>query len=124
VRVMRVAAGPDLDRARRDVAYFAQLCKWPMTEVQLAAIRLDTLVTAILAPRQSGKSHALALLVAWWAVSRRDQFVLIVSGGDTAAVRPSPRHRWTSSTSSRCWPTPGMASGESGRRDSDLRPPA
>ncbi|MDQ6910744.1 MAG: terminase family protein, partial [Actinomycetota bacterium] len=58
-----------------------------MTDVQLAAIRLETLVTAILAPRQSGKSHALALLVAWWACRARDQFVLIVSGGDTAAVR-------------------------------------
>ena len=80
-------AGRCLDRARCDVAYFARCCGWPMTEVQVAAIVLDTLVTAILAPRQSGKSHALALLVAWWAVSRRDQFVLIVSGGDTAAVR-------------------------------------
>lgn len=84
---MRVGVGIDLRRARDDVGYFAKCSKWPLTEKQREAIKLDTLVTAIIAPRQSGKSHALALLAVWWATRRRDQFVLIISGGDTAAVR-------------------------------------
>ena len=84
---MRIGVGPDLRRVRDDVGYFAKCSKWPLTKHQREAITLDTLVTAIIAPRQTGKSHSLACLCAWWATRKRDQYVLVISGGETAALR-------------------------------------
>jgi hypothetical protein len=84
---VRIGVGPDLRRVAEDVGYFAKCSKWPLTDHQRAAITLETLVTAIIAPRQTGKSHALAALASWWATRKRDQYVLIISGGETAALR-------------------------------------
>lgn len=78
----------DLDRARESAAGFAsEALGVELTPAQRDATDWRTLVTAIVAPRQSGKSFALAVGAAWWAARRRDQRVLIVSGGETSAQR-------------------------------------
>ncbi len=67
---------------------FSERVGRPLTPWQ--AESLDPLVarvTAIVAPRQSGKSRSLAVLAAHWAFRRPGQRVLVVSAGEDAARR-------------------------------------
>ncbi len=77
----------DFDLARRNVLAFAELAGWPMTRWQALALTLRKRITAIVAPRQSGKSSSLAIKAAQWAFRKPNQHVLIVSAGEDAARR-------------------------------------
>lgn len=77
----------DLDRLREDLGAFAAAVGHPLTDWQARALDLETRVTCILAPRQTGKSRSLALLGLHWAFARRGQHVLVVSAGEEAARR-------------------------------------
>jgi Helicase len=78
---------PDLALARRSLAAFAQMIGWPMALFQVEALTLRQRTTAIVAPRQSGKSRSLALLAVHWAFANPGSQILIVSAGDEAAKR-------------------------------------
>jgi hypothetical protein len=77
----------DLAAARRSLAAFADVIGWPMADFQATALELAKRITAIVAPRQSGKSRSLALLAVHRAFTRPGYRVLIVSAGDEAARR-------------------------------------
>jgi hypothetical protein len=82
----------DLAAARDDVTAFADLAGVPLSDAQADAIRRPVLgdgpaITAILAPRQTGKSQTLALAAAWSAVRGRESRVLVVSAAEDAAKR-------------------------------------
>jgi len=77
----------DLSLARRSLAAFAELIGWPMALFQVAALTLETRVTAIVANRQTGKSRSLALLAVHRAFANPGSQILIVSAGDEAAKR-------------------------------------
>ncbi len=78
---------PDLDRARRDLAYFAKLVGAPLAKWQAAALGLDSRVTYIIGARQSGKSRSVAVLAAWWAFREPDQHILVISAGELGSKR-------------------------------------
>lgn len=84
---MTVTAGVDLLRAREDLGVFGQAVGLPLTECQAEALRLESLFTVLVAPRQTGKSRSLSLLACWWAVRRPGQVVLVVSASEDAAKR-------------------------------------
>lgn len=77
----------DFEAARRDLGAFADLAGRPLTPAQSDALLLETRVTVIVAPRQSGKSRSLAVLGLWSAFRRGGTRVLIVSAGEEAAKR-------------------------------------
>lgn len=77
----------ELQRARADLGVFAALIGRPLTAWQLVALRLLVRTTVIVAPRQAGKSRALAVLAVWWAFRRPDQRVMLLSAGEEAAKR-------------------------------------
>jgi len=77
----------DLERARAELAVFADVVGWPLTDWQADALTLKARTTAIVAPRQSGKSRSLAVLAAWSAFRRQGQRVLLVSAGEDASRR-------------------------------------
>lgn len=77
----------DYAAARDDLRAFAEMAGRPMTEWQAASLRLDKRITAIVAPRQSGKSWSLAMLASHRAVRSPGFRVLIVSAGEEAAKR-------------------------------------
>ena len=77
----------DLQRARTDLGYFAELIGQPLRPWQAAAFALTTLITCIVAPRQSGKSRSLAVLALWWAFKNPGSHVLEVSAGEDASRR-------------------------------------
>ena len=87
-----------MDRAQDDLGFFAELIGRPFTGFQLEALSLETRHTALLAPRQTGKSYSLAILVAWWLFSRPGQQVLMISNREDTAkqllkvVRDVARH--------------------------------
>lgn len=76
-----------LTAARADLAVFAALIGVTLTDWQAGALRLTKRTTAVVAPRQTGKSRSLAVLALWWAYRRPGQVVLIISAGDEAAKR-------------------------------------
>jgi hypothetical protein len=78
---------PDLGLITRSLPAFAAFVGWPMALFQAAALTLETRVTAIVAPRQSGKSRSLALLAVWYAYTHPGAQILIVSAGEEAAKR-------------------------------------
>jgi hypothetical protein len=75
-----------LDRARKDLSYFAELVGWPLADWQAAGLRLLTWMTVILGARQCGKSRALAVLASWQAFRRPYQRILIVSSAEDSAL--------------------------------------
>lgn len=77
----------DLLRAREDLAVFADLIGFPLLPYQARALSLETKITTIFAPRQTGKSYSLADLALWWAFRRPKQRVLLVSAGEEASKR-------------------------------------
>jgi hypothetical protein len=77
----------DVARARDDLSAFADLAGRPLAPWQADSLRLESRVTAIVAPRQSGKSRSLGVLAAHWAFKRPNQRVLIVSAGEDASRR-------------------------------------
>jgi len=78
---------PDLRRAKADLLAFSVLVGHELTGWQAASLGLSRRTTAIVAPRQSGKSRSLSVLALWWAFRVPDQRVLIVSAGEGAARR-------------------------------------
>lgn len=76
-----------LARAREDLAAFAAMVGRPLTSWQVNALRLRTRTTVCRAPRQTGKSRALALLAVHGAFRNPDYRVLIISAGETGARR-------------------------------------
>lgn len=77
----------ELQRIRSDLRAFADVARCPLEAWQARALDLATRTTAIVAPRQSGKSRSLAVLALWWAYRRPEQRVLIVSAGEEASRR-------------------------------------
>lgn len=77
----------DLQRARADLGYFAHAIGHPLAPWQLAALVLETLVTAIVAPRQSGKTRALVVLALWWALSKPEQSIALISASEESSKR-------------------------------------
>lgn len=80
-----VNIGVNLRRLVDDLGYFAGLIGHPLTPTQQAALTLATPMTVVVAPRQTGKSTALAALALWWAFRKPDQSVLIVSASEDAS---------------------------------------
>lgn len=76
-----------VERARADLAAFAELIGQPLRPAQAAGLRLDVRTTVIVAPRQTGKSYSLAVLALWWAFRLPRQRVLLVSAGEDASRR-------------------------------------
>ncbi len=77
----------DLRQLRADLAAFAAAIGRALTDWEVAALRLDRRTTTIVAPRQTGKSRALAVLALWQAFRLPAQVVLIVSAGEDASRR-------------------------------------
>ncbi|HEX4188487.1 MAG TPA: tyrosine-type recombinase/integrase [Solirubrobacteraceae bacterium] len=77
----------DLRRARADLATFARAIEQPLTDWQAESLALERRTTALVAPRQSGKSRSLSVLALWWAYARREQRVLVISAGEDASRR-------------------------------------
>ena len=73
--------------AREDVAVFADLVERPLTAVQAGALGFGHRTTVIRAGRQSGKSRTLAVGALWWAMRKSEQRVLIISAGESGALR-------------------------------------
>lgn len=76
-----------LRRARDDLGTFAALVERPLTAWQAASLRLERAITAIVAPRQGGKSRSLAVLALHRAYRQAGYRVLVVSAGEAAARR-------------------------------------
>jgi hypothetical protein len=70
-----------------DLSAFARAAASPLADFQVRALTLETRITAIVAPRQSGKSRSLAVLALWWAYRNRGQRILIVSAGEEGSRR-------------------------------------
>jgi hypothetical protein len=77
----------DLTRLRSDLRAFSRAIEQPLTDWQAESLTLQRLTTAVVAPRQSGKSRSLSVLALWWAYSRPDQRVLVISAGEDASRR-------------------------------------
>jgi Helicase len=76
----------DIQTLKNDLGVFSHVVKCPLTDWQLHALSLDTRVTTIVAPRQSGKSRSLSVL-GLHAAFRRRCHVLIVSAGEDSSRR-------------------------------------
>lgn len=74
-------------RARTNIKAFALLVERPLTRRQAEAVALNTKhrFIVILAPRQGGKSDALALRAVMWAFTHPGETVLMVSASDESA---------------------------------------
>ena len=77
----------DLKRAKDDVRYFCVALGASLTEWQMAAMRLETRFSVVVAGRQLGKSLTLAWLALWWSMTRPGSHVLIVSSSEDGARR-------------------------------------
>jgi hypothetical protein len=77
----------DAELLRSDLSAFARAIGRPMEGWQARALALKARITAILAPRQAGKSRSLAILALWVAFRREGQLILIISASDDAAKR-------------------------------------
>lgn len=78
---------PDVRELRDRLDVFAAEVGNPLTDWQVRALDLALRVTAIVAPRQSGKSRSLAMLALWSAFREPELRVLIVSAGEEASRR-------------------------------------
>lgn len=78
---------PDTRLLRSSLGAFAEAIGSPLTRWQLAALTLESRVTVVVAPRQSGKSRSLAALALWWAFREPGQRVLVASAGEEASRR-------------------------------------
>jgi Helicase len=78
---------PDLVRLRSDLCAFSAAIGQPLTGWQADALALSRRTTALVAPRQSGKSRALGVLALHRAFARASQRVLVISAGEDASRR-------------------------------------
>jgi hypothetical protein len=77
-----------IDRARNDVALFAELLVGqPLWPHQAEVLSSPARTRAMLCGRQSGKSRALAIAALHEAFGAGDRLVLVVSAGESAARR-------------------------------------
>src|SRR3954453_18481028 len=77
----------DLDRARTDLAAFADAVNQPLMPWQTDSLRLEARTTVLLAARQLGKSLCLALVALHRAFGNASHRVLIISAGEDASKR-------------------------------------
>ena len=77
----------DLARLRSDLSAFAAAIGQPLTEWQATSLKLDRRTSVVVAPRQAGRSRALAVLALWWCYRLADQRALLVSAGEDASKR-------------------------------------
>jgi hypothetical protein len=77
----------DLRTLRDNLSAFADAIGTPLAPWQADSLWLEQRVSAIVAPRQSGKSRSLAVLALHWAYKKHGQRVLIVSAGEEASRR-------------------------------------
>ncbi len=78
---------PDVRELRSRLDVFAAEVGCPLADWQARSLDLSTRTTAIVAPRQGGKSRSLAMLALWSAFRTPDYRVLIVSAGEEASRR-------------------------------------
>ncbi|HMH48514.1 MAG TPA: terminase family protein [Solirubrobacteraceae bacterium] len=78
---------PDLQSMRDDLATFATEVGCPLEAFQARALALRKRTSAVVAPRQSGKSRSLAVLALHRAYGEAGHRVLIVSAGEEASRR-------------------------------------
>jgi Terminase large subunit, T4likevirus-type, N-terminal len=78
---------PDVRELRSRLDVFAAEVGCALADWQVRALDLATRITAIVAPRQSGKSRSLAMLALWSAFRTPGYRVLIVSAGEEASRR-------------------------------------
>lgn len=79
---------PDLEsRARSNIGAFARMVGETLTRPQAESVALNTShrFVVIVAPRQGGKSRALALRAVQWAFAHPGHLVLIISAGEASA---------------------------------------
>lgn len=79
---------PDLEtRAATNIGAFSRLVGETLTRPQAEAVALNTShrFVVIVAPRQGGKSRALALRAVQWAFAHAGHTVLIISAGEASA---------------------------------------
>ena len=74
-------------QARDDLSAFARLIGFPLLSFQSEALSLESKMTILVAPRQTGKSYALSVVALHRAARSRNQRVLVVSAGEEAAKR-------------------------------------
>jgi hypothetical protein len=74
------------DAAQDDLGAFARMVGRPLEPWQLAALKLETWQTILVAPRQCGKSYSLAVLAAWWACMKPRQEILVISSVEESAL--------------------------------------
>ena len=77
----------DVRELRRSLPVFAEAVARPLAGFQVAALGLEHRVTVVVAPRQSGKSRALAVLALWRAFREPGHRVLVMAPGEEAARR-------------------------------------
>lgn len=77
----------DVQALSDNLSVFADAIGKPLTDWQADSLWLEQRITAIVAPRQSGKSRSLAVVALHWAFRTRGQRVLIVSAGEEASRR-------------------------------------
>src|SRR5207237_1540442 len=77
----------DLGRLRDDLSAFAAAVGQSLTRWQSEALTLERRTSVVVAPRQSGKSRALAVLALWWCYLLPNQRALLVSAGEDASKR-------------------------------------
>lgn len=77
----------DAAALRDDFGAFSEAVGRPLTPWQVDALTMDAPITAIVAPRQAGKSRSLANLALWFSFRRQRQRVLIVSASEEASRR-------------------------------------
>lgn len=78
---------PDVRALRSRLDVFAAEVGSPLADWQVRSLDLAVRTTAIVAPRQSGKSRSLAMLALWSAFRAPEFRVLIVSAGEEASRR-------------------------------------
>ncbi len=77
----------DLALLRRDLGIFSLTIARPLAPWKADSLALEHRTTVVVAPRQSGKSGSLAVVALWWAYSRPEQRVLVISADEDASRR-------------------------------------
>ena len=74
-------------QARDDLSTFARLIGFPLLPYQADSLSLESKMTVLVAPRQTGKSYSLSVVALHRAARSRNQRVLVISAGEEAAKR-------------------------------------
>lgn len=74
-------------QARDSLDAFARLIGFPLLPYQSESLTLESKMTVLVAPRQTGKSYSLSVVALHRAARSRNQRVLVISAGEEAAKR-------------------------------------